>query len=95
MGSQDALMAEASIGLAIAAPIGPMAIIVVRRTLMGGFLAGMTTGAGASTIHLLLPASLYPASIRSLCTCRVMVRLSTSSSPSSWLLLLLVSCAPV
>ena len=53
MGSQEALMAGASIGLAIAAPIGPMAIIVIRRTVVGGFLAGITTGAGASTIHLL------------------------------------------
>ncbi len=52
MGSQEALLAGASIGLAIAAPIGPMAVIVVRRTLVGGFLAGITTGAGASTIHL-------------------------------------------
>lgn len=53
MESQEALLAGASIGLAIAAPIGPMAIIVIRRTLAGGFLAGLTTGAGASTIHLL------------------------------------------
>ena len=30
-----------------------MAIIVIRRTLIGGFLAGITTGAGASTTHLL------------------------------------------
>ena len=53
MGSQQALLAGASIGLAIAAPIGPMAIIVIRRTLAGGFLAGITTGAGASTVNLL------------------------------------------
>lgn len=56
MGSQEALLAGASIGLAIAAPIGPMALIVIRRTLIGGFLAGLMTGAGASTIHLLYAA---------------------------------------
>ena len=46
-------MSGASIGLAIAAPIGPMAILVIRRTLAGGVLPGIMTGAGASTIHLL------------------------------------------
>ncbi len=51
MDSQTALIAGASIGVAIAAPIGPMAIIVIRRTLADGFLAGLTTGAGASTAN--------------------------------------------
>ena len=52
MGSQEALLSGASIGLAVAAPIGPMAVMVIRRTLAGGFLAGIATGAGASTVHL-------------------------------------------
>ena len=56
MGPQQALFSGASIGLAVAAPIGPMAVIVIRRTLAGGFVAGITTGAGASTVHLLYAA---------------------------------------
>lgn len=53
MRSHEALLSGLSIGLTIAAPIGPMALIVIRRTLAGGFLVGMSTGAGASTAHLI------------------------------------------
>jgi putative LysE/RhtB family amino acid efflux pump len=50
---QDALLSGASIGLTIAAPVGPMAIIVIRRTISNGFVVGCITGAGASTINLI------------------------------------------
>lgn len=52
MGTHDALLSGATIGLTIAAPVGPMAVIVIRRTLSSGFLVGIVSGAGASTIHL-------------------------------------------
>lgn len=38
------------IGLAIAAPIGPMAILCINRTLSAGIKAGISTRAGASTV---------------------------------------------
>ena len=53
MESLQALLSGASIGLTIAAPVGPMAVIVIRRTLSSGFLVGCATGAGASTVHLI------------------------------------------
>lgn len=53
MEMHDALLSGASIGLTIAAPVGPMAIIVIRRTISNGFVVGCVTGAGASTIHLI------------------------------------------
>lgn len=51
MAPQDAILSGATIGLMIAAPIGPMAVLCIRRTLNAGFGAGLSTGAGASTIH--------------------------------------------
>ncbi|MDO9712596.1 LysE family translocator [Paracraurococcus lichenis] len=38
------------IGLSIAAPVGPMAILCINRTLNAGIKAGISTGAGASTV---------------------------------------------
>lgn len=52
MAPQNAILSGATIGLMIAAPIGPMAILCLKRTLSAGFRAGLSTGAGASTIHL-------------------------------------------
>ena len=46
------LVSGALIGLSIAAPIGPMAILCIHRTLDGGMRAGLSTGAGASTVNL-------------------------------------------
>lgn len=46
-----ALASGAVIGLSIAAPIGPMAILCINRTLEAGIKAGISTGAGASTVH--------------------------------------------
>jgi threonine/homoserine/homoserine lactone efflux protein len=40
------------IGLTIAAPIGPMAVLCINRTLNAGLIAGISTGAGASTVQL-------------------------------------------
>lgn len=42
------------IGLGIAAPVGPISILCIERTLRYGFPAGLATGAGASATHLLL-----------------------------------------
>jgi threonine/homoserine/homoserine lactone efflux protein len=36
-------------GLAIAAPVGPIAVIVIRRTLLHGRLAGLVCGLGCAT----------------------------------------------
>ena len=48
---QSALASGVVIGLSIAAPIGPMAILCINRTLKSGLKAGISTGAGASTVH--------------------------------------------
>ena len=42
----------AALGLAIAAPVGPTALLCIQRTLAGGMLAGMATGYGAATTHM-------------------------------------------
>ena len=51
MAELSALASGAVIGLSIAAPVGPMAILCINRTLKSGIKAGISTGAGASTIH--------------------------------------------
>lgn len=38
-----------AIGLAIAAPVGPIGVLCMRRTLVSGRLAGFVTGLGAAT----------------------------------------------
>lgn len=38
-----------AIGFAIAAPVGPIGVLVIRRTLVQGRLAGFISGAGAAT----------------------------------------------
>ena len=47
----SALASGAVIGLSIAAPVGPMALLCINRTLKVGIKAGIRTGAGASTVH--------------------------------------------
>ena len=37
------------IGLAIAAPVGPIGVLCIRRTLAGGRLSGLVSGLGAAT----------------------------------------------
>ena len=36
-------------GLAIAAPVGPIGVLTIRRTLAGGMLFGLLSGLGAAT----------------------------------------------
>ena len=40
------------IGLSIAAPIGPMGILCIQRTLASGMRIGLSTGLGAATMNL-------------------------------------------
>ena len=44
------------IGLAIAAPVGPIGILCIRRTLSAGRIAGLITGLGAATADALYGA---------------------------------------
>jgi len=39
------------IGLSIAAPVGPIGVLCIRRTLSNGKLAGFLSGMGAATAH--------------------------------------------
>lgn len=45
----QALVRGIVMGLSIAAPVGPIAVIVIRRTLTDGRLAGLVCGLGCST----------------------------------------------
>ena len=38
-----------ALGLAVAAPVGPMSLLCMRRTLAGGFPAGFLSGLGVAT----------------------------------------------
>ena len=38
------------VGLAVAAPVGPIGVLCIRRTLADGRLAGLATGLGAATV---------------------------------------------
>lgn len=40
------------IGLTVAAPVGPMGILCIQRTLTCGAATGLATGIGAATVHL-------------------------------------------
>jgi putative LysE/RhtB family amino acid efflux pump len=50
------LLQGCAIGLAVAAPIGPNGVLCIRRTLAGGWRAGLVSGLGATTIHALYAA---------------------------------------
>ena len=52
MDQVSALVSGAVIGLAVSAPVGPMAILCMNRTLEGGIKSGISTGAGATTVLL-------------------------------------------
>jgi threonine/homoserine/homoserine lactone efflux protein len=43
------LLKGLAIGFSVAAPIGPIGVLCIRRTLAGGFVTGMTSGFGAAT----------------------------------------------
>ncbi|HJM68669.1 MAG TPA: LysE family transporter [Candidatus Babeliales bacterium] len=47
------LLKGALIGFAVAAPVGPVAIVCIRRTLTEGRLSGMASGFGAATADFL------------------------------------------
>jgi threonine/homoserine/homoserine lactone efflux protein len=47
----SAMACGAEIGLSIAAPIGPTAVLCISRSMNAGIMAGISTGAAASTVH--------------------------------------------
>jgi len=47
-----ALASGAGMGFTVAAPIGPMGMLCVQRTLACNAAAGLATGLGAATVHL-------------------------------------------
>lgn len=47
-----ALLASASLGMSIAAPIGPASLLCIQRTLSAGLSTGLATGLGVATVHL-------------------------------------------
>ena len=49
MSNLDLLLKGLAIGLAIAAPVGPIGLLCIRRSLAQGRLAGFVTGMGAAT----------------------------------------------
>ena len=51
--NQVALISTGAIlGLSVAAPIGPMGQLCINRTLANGLVAGLATGAGATSVQL-------------------------------------------
>lgn len=47
-----ALVSGVGIGFTVAAPIGPMGMLCIQRTLASGMATGLATGFGAATVHL-------------------------------------------
>jgi len=47
-----ALFSGIGIGFTVAAPIGPMGMLCIQRTLASGVATGLATGFGAATVHL-------------------------------------------
>ena len=47
-----ALLMGASVGISIAAPIGPTTMHCIERTLAAGITRGLATGLGVATVHL-------------------------------------------
>lgn len=47
-----ALISGIGIGFTVAAPIGPMGMLCIQRTLASGMATGLATGFGAATVHL-------------------------------------------
>jgi threonine/homoserine/homoserine lactone efflux protein len=45
----DVILAGLLLGLSVAAPVGPMGLLVINRTLTQGFAAGLAIGAGIAT----------------------------------------------
>src|SRR5215212_2013033 len=51
--SLTTFLAGVGSGLAVAVPIGPMGVLCIQRTLTFGLAAGLATGLGAATVHLI------------------------------------------
>lgn len=51
-----ALLMGASVGLSIAAPIGPTSMMCIERTLAAGITRGVAAGFGVATVHLIYGA---------------------------------------
>jgi threonine/homoserine/homoserine lactone efflux protein len=49
-------LAGAFVGLSIAAPIGPMGLLCIQRTLASGMRVGVSTGLGAATVNVVYGA---------------------------------------
>jgi threonine/homoserine/homoserine lactone efflux protein len=52
MTNHVSLMAGILVGFAIAAPIGPMGMLCIQRTLAAGMAVGISTGLGAATVNI-------------------------------------------
>jgi threonine/homoserine/homoserine lactone efflux protein len=50
-GLASSLLAGIGVGLTIAAPVGPMSMLCVQRTISNGLSGGLATGLGAATVH--------------------------------------------
>lgn len=50
------LLAGLLVGFSVAAPIGPMGLLCIQRTLVSGMRAGVSTGVGAATVNLVYGA---------------------------------------
>ncbi len=49
----NVLARGAALGIAVAAPVGPTCLLCVQRTLTAGVRAGLATGYGAATTHMI------------------------------------------
>lgn len=45
----SAFLAAAAVGVAVAAPVGPVGVLCIQRTLRGGFAFGLASGLGVAT----------------------------------------------
>ncbi len=56
MASHVSLSAGLVIGFSVAAPIGPMGLLCIQRTLTSGMRVGVCTGLGAATVNVVYGA---------------------------------------
>ena len=54
--SHTSLYAGLLVGLSVAVPIGPVALLCIQRTLASGMRAGVSTGVGAATVNVVYGA---------------------------------------
>jgi len=60
--NDDLLLRGLILGLSIAAPVGPIGVLCIRRTLSDGQVAGLVSGLGAATADALYGKSWRPVS---------------------------------